>query len=87
MIREKIKNSVIESIEQGHCSYNGLSVVFDFGDGEFFDKNGESYFYHIEFHRDTNEWIYEQWYEDEVVETDLSKEEKEFIQNAMIPLK
>lgn len=42
--------------------------VFDFGDGEFVDSDGDSYFIHVEYNPDKNKWIAEVWWEDDHME-------------------
>lgn len=39
--------------------------LFDFGDGELVDNDGDSYFIHLEYYEERNEWREEIWWEDE----------------------
>ena len=60
------------------------TFCMDFGDGELKDSDGEDYFWHIEYHLDTKEYIFEIWYENEhrnATLTDICQEEKDGLIN------
>ncbi len=46
---------------------DNTSFVFDIGDGELSDKNGDNYFIHCEYNCDNGRWHYrfEIWFEDD----------------------
>ena len=61
---------------------DNVTFRFDFGDGVFIDKDGDSYFIHVEYHKDTDEFIFEFWYEDDYIpapEEELKAEEREYL--------
>lgn len=41
------------------------TFVFQFGDGEFTDRDGNDYFLHLEYHVADNEWVTEVFWQDE----------------------
>lgn len=43
------------------------TFVFQFGDGEFHDADGD-FFIHFEYHVTDNEWIIEVWWEDDNID-------------------
>ena len=51
----------------------------DIGDGELNDKDGENYFWHIEYHLDIEEYVFEMWYDDYFTTVILSPEEREYL--------
>mgnify|MGYP003330708417 CR=1 FL=1 len=52
-------------------------VRFDFGDGELKDEDDDNYFIHVEHHLDTDEWVFEYWYEHDVLEAvDITASER-----------
>ena len=65
-----------------HC------FTFDFGDGEFVDDEGDSYFIHCQYEDDTDsEFFFELWYEDDLTEADIiTDDEREYIKHFMIEL-
>lgn len=79
-----IRNDIIKQIKvalQNH-TYIYLdknTFCFEFGEGVFVDKDGDSYFYHVEYHLDVKEWVFQKWYEDEVVDAELPLEEQNYI--------
>lgn len=64
-------------------SWNWLdknTFVLDFGDGEFIDSDGDIFFIHCEYHLDNQEFIFEIYWEDFVMEADknyISDSDKE----------
>ncbi len=41
--------------------------IFDLGDGELKDVEGDDYFLHLEYIKDKNEWIEEIWFDDDYI--------------------
>ena len=39
--------------------------LFDFGDSELVDRDGDDYYVHLEYHSEENRWVEEIWWEDE----------------------
>lgn len=80
MIRAKIVKAVQSSLKRNSYNYiDNVTFCFDFGEGELVDKDGDSYFVHVEYHLNTGEWVFENWYEDETCKADLDPGEERYI--------
>lgn len=80
MIRTAIINAIRRCLQQETYGYIDTTTFrFEFGEGEFADSEGDSYFYHIEYHIDTSEWVFEEWYTDEVHVAELTIGEENYI--------
>ena len=58
------------------------TFILDFGDGEFIDADGDSFFIHCEYHLDNQKFIFEIYWEDFIMEADenyISDSDKEYI--------
>lgn len=74
------------------CNYlwrDVITFVFDIGDGDLVDSDGDNYFIHVEYHVDTDKYVYEIWWDDEYLNLDeckeefLTKQEKALIEEVM----
>lgn len=81
MIRDDIRNEIQHCIiyNRGFKYLDKNTFVFEFGDGKFVDEDNEPCFYHIEYHLDTNEWVFQKWYEDEICDAELTSDEEQYI--------
>ena len=62
------------------------TFVLDFGDGEFVDADGDSFFIHCEYHLDNHTFIFEIYWEDSVMKADenyISDSDKEYVKQFM----
>ncbi len=41
------------------------TYIFDFGDGEMADEDGDNMFIHMEYHGDEDRWVTEVWFDDD----------------------
>lgn len=65
-----------------------FTFIFDFGDGDLYDEDGDSYFIHCEYHTDDDTFEFEIWYECCTIDFNpsnefLTLEEKEEIMKFM----
>lgn len=81
MIRDDIRNEIQYCItyNRGFKYLDKNTFVFEFGDGKFVDEDNEPCFYHIEYHLDANEWVFQKWYEDEICEAEFHADEEQYI--------
>lgn len=78
------------------CMHHWLddnTFVFDIGDGDLTDSNGEDYFIHAEYHTDEDKFVFEIWWEDDYYldvndcqEELLTEHEMEVIKEVMLNL-
>ena len=70
-------------------SWNWLdknTFVFDFGDEEFIDAEGDNFFFHCEYHCQIQKFIFEIYWEDSMMEADknyISDFDKEYVKQFM----
>ena len=76
-IRNEIQHCIIYNREFKYLDKN--TFVLEFGDGKFVDEDNEPCFYHIEYHLDMNEWVFQKWYEDEICDAELTSDEEQYI--------
>lgn len=83
------KHKFIFRGKERYYDYNWIdkdTFTFCFGDGEFVDKDGDKYFILVEYHENENAFIFEIWYEYQVIPADenyLTDLEKSKIINFM----
>ncbi len=54
-------------------------LTFDGG----IDKDGDEYFYLVEYQKDEKEFVFEMWFEDQVLLADFTDEQEEYIKQIM----
>lgn len=80
MLSDTIIKAIQLALQKQTYGYIDKSAFcFEFGDGQFTDEDGDSFFYHTEYHLDTRQWIFQKWYEDEVCEAQFNVEEKNYV--------
>lgn len=80
MIRKDIMKEMQHALQNNSYGYIDKNTFsFEFGEGVFTDEDGNPCFYHIEYHIDTNTWVFQKWYEDEVCDANLPASEENYI--------
>lgn len=73
-----------------HFWLDDMTFVLDIGDSQLKDNNDDDYFIHVEYHKDSDEFIFEIWFEDDNIKADsdylshLDKENIEYLINEII---
>lgn len=52
-------------VSYDYCWRDNDTFIFQFGDGELKEENGDSYFIHFEYHLSDDEWVITIWWEND----------------------
>ena len=79
------RDTMIQAIKQAlhNRTYGYIdkdTFSFEFGEGMFADEDRDGFFYHVECSLlNEKEWIFQKWYEDEVLDAQLPLAEQNYI--------